>query len=242
MHSVYKRTLVILGPQASSSRAPLFEDSDDDNDDDPDSFSQPYEAHNNQEHYPISGPNPGLASIISQGSKSLEKSAADIEYRTRNSSLTQPHRKGSFRAGTLEPRQLAEGQRILDTAVDCLENIVEQAERGGLTDGQRKGLLLAGEPIVLLECVVNRNIKQAKLYWALPYGILMDDRIRQNHHQQRLYQQITVKVQQQLVEGGGAKLLAGHVHGRLSSYYPPRIKMLPATEDMVIRAIDEYNL
>jgi hypothetical protein len=232
--SIHMRAMSIIHGPPRTSPSLLFDDNDDNDLDDSD-------AHQNADyHYPLNGPNPGLASIISQGSKSLEQSAADIEYRTRNASLSQPHKKGSFRAGTLEPRQLAEGQRILDTAVECLEVIIEQAERGGLTEGQRKGLILSGEPIVLLECVVNRNIKQAKLYWTLPYGILMDDRI--HYHQHHLYQQITAKVQQQLVEGGGARLLAGHVHARLSSYYPPRIKMMPATDDMVIRAIEEYNL
>lgn len=186
-------------------------------------------------HYPLSGPNPGLASIISQGSKSLEKSAADIAYRTRHScSLSQPHKKGSFRAGTLEPRQMAEGQRILDVASDCLEELVLQADRGALTAGQRKGLLLSGEPIVFLECVVNRNIKQAKLYWTLPYSLLLDERMHAG-----LYRQITAKVQEQLMEGGGAKLVSRHVHNRLSSYYPPRIKLFPATDEMVAKALQE---
>ncbi|KAL3912010.1 MAG: hypothetical protein SGILL_007056 [Bacillariaceae sp.] len=236
-----KRSLAIIhGPPTTSASNQLFEEEDDDED----SFRQhaaDYNNHDDEQHYPLHGPNPGLASIIAQGSKSLEQSAADIEYKTRNISLSQPHKKGSLRAGTLEPRQLAEGQRILDTATDCLETIIlQQAERGGLTEGQRKGIVLGGEPIVLLECVVNSNVKQAKLYWTLPYGILMDERIHYQH--QRLYQQLIAKVQQQLVEGGGAKLLAGCVHAKLSSYYPPRIKMLPATDEMVIKAIEEYNL
>jgi hypothetical protein len=185
----------------------------------------------------LSGPNPGLASIISQGIKSLEKSAAAIEFRTRSSSLSQPHKKGSYRAGTLEPRQLAEGQRILDVASECLEQLVLQMERGAMSLEQRKGLFLSGEPIVLLECVVNSNIKQAKLYWTLPYGILSDKRLHA-----RLYHQITAKVQEQLTEGGGAKLLAGKVNSKLSSYYPPRIKLLPATDEMVAKALEECEL
>jgi hypothetical protein len=185
----------------------------------------------------LSGPNPGLASIISQGTKSLKKSAADIEFRTRNSSLSKPHKKGSFRAGTLEPRQIAEGQRILDVASECLEQLAMQAERGAMSLEQRKGLFLSAEPIVLLECVVNRNIKQAKLYWTLPYGILLDGRLHA-----RLYHQITAKVQEQLMMGGGATLLARKVHSKLSSYYPPRIKMLPATDEMVAQALKESTL
>lgn len=200
----------------------------DDDDDDDDSSNRIRTKY-------LSGPNPGLASIISQGMSALERSAADIEYRTKNSSsLKRPHKKGSYRAGTLEPRQLAEGQRLLDVATDCLEELVVQAERGGLTVGQQKGLMLSGEPIVLLECVVNRTIKQAKLYWTLPYGLLLDERMHA-----KLYHQLTAKVQEQLMEGGGVKLLSRQVHNRLSSYYPPRIKMLPATDEMVAKALRE---
>ncbi|KAG7367614.1 hypothetical protein IV203_030285 [Nitzschia inconspicua] len=178
------------------------------------------------------GPNPGLASIISQGRNSLEKSAADIEHRTRHISLSRPHKKGSFRAGTLEPRQLAEGQRVLDVASECLEDLVVSSELQ--LAGQAKGLVLAGEPIVFLECVVNRTIKQAKLYWTLPYGLLLDDRMNA-----RLYRQLTTKVQQQLLEGGATKLLSREIHRKLSSYYPPRIQLHTATDEMVAKALKE---
>eukprot|EP00534_Pseudo-nitzschia_fraudulenta_P007428 CAMPEP_0201172048 /NCGR_PEP_ID=MMETSP0851-20130426/90372_1 /ASSEMBLY_ACC=CAM_ASM_000631 /TAXON_ID=183588 /ORGANISM="Pseudo-nitzschia fraudulenta, Strain WWA7" /LENGTH=140 /DNA_ID=CAMNT_0047454495 /DNA_START=105 /DNA_END=527 /DNA_ORIENTATION=- len=138
----------------------------------------------------------------------------------------------------MDPRQLAEGQRILDVASDCLEQLAMEEEGSGRReqagDGNN-GLILFGEPIVLLECEVNRNVRQAKIYWTLPYGILLDNRINQ-----RLYQEIMVKVQNQLVGDGGAKLLARHVHTRLSYYYPPRIKFFPATDEMVQRAIEEF--
>jgi hypothetical protein len=87
----------------------------------------------------------------------------------------------------------------------------------------------------LLKCEVNRNVRQAKIYWTLPYGILLDNRINQ-----RLYQEIMVKVQKQLVENGGSKLLGRNVHTRLSYYYPPRIKLFPATDEMVQSAIEDF--
>ena len=139
----------------------------------------------------------------------------------------------------MDPRQLAEGQRILDVASECLEHLAMQEEqnrkqsgKGGVGNG---GLVLFGEPIVLLECEVNRNVRQAKIYWTLPYGILLDNRINQ-----KLYQDIMMKVQKELVRNGGAKLLARDVHTRLSYYYPPRIKLFPATDEMVQTAIEEF--
>ena len=202
--------------------------------------------HEQQEQYQfMTGPNPGLASVISQGSKSLQQTAEDIEYKTRRATLSQPHKKPSFRNGgaaEMDPRQLAEGQRILDVASDCIEQLAMQEEQGGRHQqrqrgGGSNGLTLFGEPIVLLECEVNRNVRQAKIYWTLPYGILLDNRINQ-----RLYQEISVKVQQELVQNGGAKLLARQVHTRLSYYFPPRIKLFPATDEMVQKAIEEFMM
>lgn len=189
----------------------------------------------------MKGTNPGLASVISQGMKSLEQTAEEIQYKTRKITLSQPHRKPSFRNGRaaeLDPRQLAEGQRVLDVASDCLEQLALQKEQGGWQQrsiGGSNGLVLSGEPIVLLECEVNRNVRQAKIYWTLPYEILLDNRINQ-----QLYQKIMVKVQKELVENGGAKLLVRNVNTRLSYYYPPRIKLFPATDEMVQRAIEEF--
>jgi len=199
---------------------------------------------NEQEQFQfMTGPNPGLASVISQGVKSLEQTAEDIQYKTRRVTLSQPHKKLSFRNGgaaIMDPRQLAEGQRILDVASDCIEQLALQEERGGRQRGGgdgSNGLTLFGEPIVLLECEVNRNVRQAKVYWTLPYGILLDNRINQ-----RLYQEIMVKVQKDLIQNGGAKLLARQVHTTLSYYFPPRIKLFPAPDEMVQKAIQEFMM
>ena len=185
-------------------------------------------------NYYSTGPNPGLESIISQGIPTLQRTAYDIEQKTRRTSLNEPHKTGSYHLGTLEPRQLAESQRILDVAIECLEDIVSESENGKLTKGQNDGLVLFGEPIVLLECIVNRNIKQAKLYWTLPYSILLDERINQ-----KVYQQIVERLNKDLIKNGGSKLLGRHIHSRLSSYYPPRIKLIPATDEMIQKAIEE---
>ena len=193
-----------------------------------------------KDHEFMKGPNPGLASVISQGIKSLEQTAEEIQYKTRKASLSRPHKKPSFRNGLqaeMDPRQLAEGQRILDVASDCLEQLALQEGEGGQQSGRggSNGLVLFGEPIILLECEVNRNARQAKIYWTLPYGLLLDNRINQ-----RLYQDIVTKVQKNLVENGGAKMLSRNVHTRLSHYYPPRIKLFPATDAMVQSAIEDF--
>lgn len=226
--------------------------------------------------------NPGLlTSIISRGSKLLEQTAEEIRYKTRkeatllssSSVIVEPCRKkkkkyekngGANNNAELimDPRQLAEGQRILDVATDCLDRLALRYEDRRYGGGGRSlsnsysnhpvnvennnnntddktGLTVFGEPLILLECVVDRNLKQAKIYWTLPYGILLDKRI-----DQPLYQQIAMKVQNRLVQknNGGAKLLTTQVYTKLSHYYPPRIKFFPATDEMVERAIKDIMM
>jgi len=201
----------------------------------------PYDSDQYQEHQFMTGPNPGLASVISQGIKTLEQTAEEIQYKTRKITLSRPHKKATFRNGRaseMDPRQLAEGQRILDVASECLEQLALRDQQSGQKQSGRisgNGLDLFGEPIVLLECEVNRNVRQAKIYWTLPYGILLDNRINQ-----RLYQEIMMKVQKELIENGGAKLLSRNVITRLSHYFPPRIKLFPATDEMVQSAIEDF--
>jgi len=155
-------------------------------------------------------------------------------------------------------RQIAESERILETATECLEEIAMRHP----TEARLTGLALGGEPILLLECQVNRDARQAKLFWTLPYSLLLDERLTQ-----KAYQQLVERVQQELVYGGGeggrksshgrgrvhgdgsqklattgAKMLSRQVHSRLSSYYPPRIKLLPATDEMVSRVVEEYGV
>jgi hypothetical protein len=166
------------------------------------------------------GPNPGLASVITQGIKSLEATAADVQSRTRKS-------LDDTKKSDTTPRRLAEEHRIMEVATDCLEDI---CMRGG-----EAGLALSGQPIVILDVQVNRDVKQAKVFWTLPYVVLLDDRINQ-----QVYQKLMMKLQNEIDNGGSGKVLSHHVRTRLSYYYPPRIKLVPATNEMVRNAMEEY--
>ena len=173
------------------------------------------------------GPNPGLASVIAQGIKSLEENAADVEARTRNKSIKPQSNQPTH-------RQLAEAQRIQEVASDCLEDLcLRYQKEGGTRD--IPGLHLQGQPIVLLHVQVNKDIKQAKIYWALPYDVLLDPNVNQ-----RIYQRLAMVLQKQL-EGGGTKILAKEVSSRLRHYYPPRIRLVPATDAMIEQAISEFH-
>jgi hypothetical protein len=167
------------------------------------------------------GNNPGLASVISQGISSLDNTAADVQQKTRKASLENKRSKAP------NPRQLAEAERILEVAGECLEDLCMRGEAGGLS--------LKEEPIVILDVQVNRPVKQAKVFWTLPYVVLMDERMTR-----QVYKRLMGSVEEQMIKERSGKLLARQVHARLRSYYPPRLKLLPATDDMVERALAEY--
>jgi ribosome-binding factor A len=167
------------------------------------------------------GPNPGLASVISQGASSLENTASEVEAKTKKAL---GDNKGD---DPLQPRQLMEAQRILDVTTECLEE---------MTNGGTAGLLsVLEEPITIMEVQVNRDLKQAKVYWALPFSILLDDRI-----DGKVYRQLVTKMEKNILEKGGGKMLQRQVHGRLSFYYPPRMKFFPASNSMIHQAISEF--
>lgn len=170
------------------------------------------------------GPNPGLESVISQGMTSLEQTATEVQTKTKKASLS----ASSPRKSTTTHRQLAESQRILDVATDCLEALVER-------DPLASSLLaIGGEPIVLLDVQVNSNARQAKVFWTLPYAILTDRRLTPT-----VYRTLVAKLQQNLEKHGGGKLLARQVHTRLRSYYPPRLKYHAAPPSMVAQAMED---
>ena len=162
------------------------------------------------------GPNPGLASVISQGMESLNTTASQVQAKTKKS-------LDKWDDGPT-PRQIMESQRVMETATECLEEMVVR----GIGN-----LHIQGEPILLLQVEVNRPLKQAKVYWTLPYGVLLDDRITKN-----LYRKFMDRLQEH-VDAGDAKLLQRQVHVRLRSYYPPRLKLVQATEIMVHEAMLE---
>jgi ribosome-binding factor A len=162
------------------------------------------------------GPNPGLASVISQGMESLNTTASQVQAKTKKS-------LDKWDDGPT-PRQIMESQRVMETATECLEEMVVRG---------MGNLHIQGEPIVLLQVEVNRPLKQAKVYWTLPYGVLLDDRISKN-----LYRKFMDRLQEH-VDAGDAKLLQRQVHARLRSYYPPRLKLVQATDMMVHEAMLE---
>jgi ribosome-binding factor A len=178
------------------------------------------------------GPNPGLASVVAQGIKALEDTAGDVEARTRHISIEPKSNQPTH-------RQLAEAQRILEAATDCLDDLCMKhfhQQQQQQVSNNLPGLHLQGQPIVLLDVHVNKDVKLAKVYWTLPYSVFLDPNVTQ-----RVYQKLVEVLQEQLIQQGGAKILAREVGSKLRFYYPPRIKLVPATDEMIQQAVAEFH-
>jgi hypothetical protein len=164
------------------------------------------------------GPNQGLGSVIEQGSSSLQRTAIDVQAKTKKvSSLTSDKEKAKT------PRQLAESQRILEVATECIEALCNRTPNNPLAVG--------GEPVTLLQVHVNSTARLAKVYWTLPYSILLDKRLTPT-----AYRKLMTQVEARF----DGSLLQRDVHTRLSFYFPPRLKFYPATPQMVAQAMHEW--
>eukprot|EP00429_Kryptoperidinium_foliaceum_P039515 CAMPEP_0176170188 /NCGR_PEP_ID=MMETSP0120_2-20121206/87132_1 /TAXON_ID=160619 /ORGANISM="Kryptoperidinium foliaceum, Strain CCMP 1326" /LENGTH=176 /DNA_ID=CAMNT_0017507997 /DNA_START=1 /DNA_END=528 /DNA_ORIENTATION=- len=113
------------------------------------------------------GLNPGLESVMNQGAATLERTAADVQAKTKKVKTLVSAEEQSQKKE--KPQQLAERQRLLDVATECLEAICDRNPNNPLAVG--------GEPLVLVDVQVNSTSKQAKVFWTLPYSILMDERL-----------------------------------------------------------------
>ena len=167
--------------------------------------------------------------MIGQGLASLTQTAKDVQSKTKKvkSIASQTTASGQKLASH---KQLAESQRLLDVLTECLDALCDRNPDHPL-------VTMRGEPIAILDVQVNTNAKQAKVYWSLPYGILMDDRLTRT-----TYQQLLTRMETNLQQGGGASLLQKLVHTRLSFYYPPKLKFVPAPPKMVVEAVGDISI
>lgn len=111
-------------------------------------------------------------------------------------------------------QQLAEGNRVLNAAQQCLEEFEQK--------GKAHPLSVHGEPILILKVHVNSNLREAIVYWGLPIEVWMD--APPSH----LYE-LKERMQERL-EGPAGSFLQGRVHTKLRSYYPPKLRFEPAPD------------
>ena len=163
--------------------------------------------------------NPGLESVIAQGISSLDRTATEVRIKTKKvSSLT------SDKGPSHSLKQLSERHRILEVATECIEALCQRNPHNPLSIG--------GEPLTLLHVDVNSTARQAKVYWTLPYSVLMDPRLTPTAYR-RLMKQVETTFD--------GNVLQREVHTRLSFYFPPRLKFYPATPQMLAQVMHEIH-
>jgi ribosome-binding factor A len=86
---------------------------------------------------------------------------------------------------------------------------------------------IKGEPIVIMDVEVSKDLKQARVYWTLPFSVMRYD--------QRVVEQVKERMQQLLEKKGGK--LQRLVHAQLRSYYPPKLRFVPSPDDLFDESI-----
>jgi hypothetical protein len=122
-------------------------------------------------------------------------------------------------------RQQAEQHRILATAQQCLEELSAKGDAS---------LCIHSEPITLIRCDVHANLRHCTVYWALPYSILLEERLSARD---RL---VLTKKMSEIVVGQGGKV-AYCVHAKLRSYYPPKLRFEAAPADMMEQFLADFE-
>ncbi|GKZ00142.1 hypothetical protein MPSEU_000967500 [Mayamaea pseudoterrestris] len=177
--------------------------------------------------------NKKLASVIREGLGLLNETALTIQ----NSSHTRRPLFPTTVVSSKSPQQTAalpssdkaraEEHRIFTTAQECLESLATK----------HSIFTLKGEPISLLACRVKPSIQVATLFWTLPLSILVEDKLT-NYQKEQLLEGVQKKW---LNDSSAESLLQKCVHGKLSSYFPPKLRLEPAPEDMLEEYLQEWE-
>jgi hypothetical protein len=91
-----------------------------------------------------------------------------------------------------------------------------------------------GDPIMILKVEIKPGSQLATLYWSLPYSVLVDDTLLARDKQVLEFCMHRLLTQ----EGGGGALLQRNVHSALRQYYPLRLQFKPASDDLLLEALE----
>jgi ribosome-binding factor A len=155
--------------------------------------------------------------VKEQGIKILESLAADIQSKTKRRLLLVDEDTGPTSA------QLREASRLKILT----ENAIEQytSHKGGL-------FCIMNEPIAIIDVEITEDLRHARVYWSLPYGVLLMNTKREVRAK-------AVKRMQMILDERG-RVLQGLVHAKLRSYYrPPKIRFVPAEGEMLRSVLTE---
>jgi hypothetical protein len=163
--------------------------------------------------------NKKFASVIREGLTTLNETALAVQASSHTRRPLFPTSQHQQPAPPTD-KVRAEEHRLFSTAQDCLESL---AARHAVYSIQGDG-----DPIYLLACQVKPSMQVAVLYWTLPLSILLDESIAHSQKERILH-----GLQQRFLDSDAEMLLQKCVQRKLASYYPPKVRLEPATEDMV---------
>jgi hypothetical protein len=163
-------------------------------------------------------PNPGLHSVIDEGLTILKSISSDIQSKTKRRLLLSDEDTGP------SPEQLRESVRIKQFMEDAIE--IFTSRKGNL-------FCVMKEPIIIVDVEITQDLRQARVFWSLPYGVLLMDGISAETRMRA-----AERMQRVLDERGG--VLQGLVHQKMRGYFrPPKIRFVMAEGEMLRRYLKE---
>lgn len=157
--------------------------------------------------------NEGLAQVKVLGMPFLEATTLNVLQKTRAPLFLPESEMGP------SPNQLAEANRVFGV----VSQVVETFARRDTT------FSIKGEPIVIMQVEVSKDLKQARVYWTLPFSVMRYD--------QHVVEEVKKRMQVVLETRGGK--LQRLVHAQLRSYYPPKLRFVPSPDDLFDASIRE---
>ena len=165
-----------------------------------------------------------LQSVKEQGIKILKSTTMQIQEKTKRRLLLSAEDTGPA------PEQIKEANRLKVLVEDALE---EYTSRHGAL------FCLQDEPISIIDVEVTPDLRQARVFWSLPFSFLLDDGISQKSQrgQYRMEgQEIRLKVakRMQIILENKGGVLQGLVHRKMRRYFrPPKIRFVMAEGEML---------
>jgi len=166
-----------------------------------------------------------LQSVKEQGIKILKSTTLQIQQKTQRRLLLSAEDTGPA------PEQIKEANRLKLFVEDALE---EYTSRHGAL------FCFQDEPISIIDVEVTPDLRQARVFWSLPFSFLLEDSFPQKSqrgHQYRMDgQEMRLKVakRMQIILENKGGVLQGLVHRKMRRYFrPPKIRFVMAEGEML---------
>jgi len=165
--------------------------------------------------------NIALESIKEQGQHILEATITDIQSKTNRRLLVEDEDHGPT------DYQIKEANRVAEFVEQAIEDYT--SKRGNV-------FCIMNEPIVIIDCEITEDLRQARVFWSLPYEILLLEDTKINA---AMRAKLVQYMQRILEERGG--VLQGMVHTKMRMYFrPPTIRFVPAEGEILRRALHDW--